>query len=1144
MHDNGKPYNRVRTTIILCVTVIAVVAAAVFAFISYKSRFYKINYHLNVPTSVALESNLNALGFENAKLVSYYSNDDSTSGIIPSSYVEVTCKKDEKYTHPGKALGSLGDSGRTIVAWSYRPDGGGKRLYSGVHFKNLFETGGETIDLYAVWTANGTAPRNGVEKTDADIVTAGGGLYNVKIDEETGEKTVPKSYSLDKYNVIYHLSESDDSIWADEKGKDLECSGLTEGYIYRFKTGVYRKGYNLVSWVDENGKKYIPGNRFCNLGKKNETVHLYAVWDRAVYEISYILDDDEKANNITEYSSPLSDSDSTIKLFPAEKDNYYFTGWYANESLTKRVGEVIGYEGSIKENSVNGTTDKEVTVQTIDISDSDFIYGNMALYPGFKNKQYTLNFDLEGENASWSDNPNASKYRSDVAFFGDNFTIYGDRDVERFDDLVLVGWSLEKQEPIVTAKETKEESEDTSKVEESEDEDNTEEASEGDEAEESESEKEDTPKDAVTPSVVPDYDLAAGSKITTSDLEKVLNRGLKHKEEITLYPVWMENLEPSQKDTFILDCSAQKRGASNQEKDNVLYVSVEASTPTKVTSSDDRFYLVAVNQLTNEVEYVLDSISQEKAVREGNIGKVTGIPATQGIARFELLLGADSTSGEPYHRYSIDLKDDNGADIKGPSDGINVTAAMLDYALAVKVEDNEDNPLKGYAVISNTEYVSSPEFIAHGHYFNAGRSKKGIQGTEKVFDYETGEYENPDYADVSHVFINLYASNIIRKDPVDCSEYENDPFKALEDGYNYEYNGKFYSFQGSPSGLASILNEKNVSLTVQVSLDYSSATENMINSKARKKGHELYSWENGSQESRECIEAMFCWLGENLSGVSNDRGYASNWILGNEVNSYNAYQYSGSMSRGEFFKSYTETFRSYYNAIKMYNADAKVYICADQGWNSTENGYAAKDFLDTCENLFMDIEKGTMDWNIAYHPYSYPLLSKSLWENTNISDDVDTTYITMYNLDVLTDYIKQNYYHAGATGELVTPKVIISELGWTYQNNAKNQAASLVYGYYISACNDLVVAYEPRSMYDAPQETANGLYFGMMNNSGTPRGSLKAYRECDQSIETPYYQVVDENNTGWTNLKGIAGHIPEGTSFEDVVLRNDNYVAP
>lgn len=1133
MHNNGKPYNRVRTTIILCVMSIAIVAAGVFALISYKSRFYTINYHLNVPTSVALESNLNELGFEKAKLVSYYSNDDSADDVIPSSYVEVTCKKDEKYTHPGKALGTLGDSARTIVAWSYRPDGGGKRFYSGVHFKNLFETGGETIDLYAVWTANGTAHRVGVEKEDAEIVTAGGGLYDVKINEETGEKTLPKSYTLNKYKVVYHLSESDDSIWADEKGKILECSGLNEGDVYRFKTGVYRRGYNLVAWEDSEGKRYIPGNRFCNLGKNNETVHLYAVWNRAVYEVTYILEDDENANNVTEFSSPLNEEESTLKLYPAEKDNYYFTGWYANEKLTKRVGEVIGFEGSIKENSVNGTEDEEVTFQTIDLTDTDFIYSNVVLFPGFKHKQYTLNFDIEGENASWSDNPNAKKLRSDVAFFGDVFSVYGDRDIERFDDYILVGWSFEKQEPLPIVNESEK---DEKKAEKSEDEETAEETEDSDSTNSVEAES--------IQNIVPEYDFAAGSKITTTDIEKVLHRGLKHKEELTLYPVWMQNLEPDQKDTFILDCSAQKIGNSVKETDNKIYVSVQASTPTKVTSLDDRFYLVAVNQLSNEVEYVVDSVSQEEAVREGNIGKVSGMPAEQGVARFELLLGSDLTSGEPYHRYTIDLKDEYGSDIKGPSDGTNITAVMLDYALAVKTEDNKEEPLKGYTVVSNTEYVASPEFIAHGHFFNEGRSKKGIQGTENVFDYDNFEYVNADYADVSHVFINLYASNIIAKAPVDCADYENDPIKALEDGYNYEYNGKFYSFQGSPAGLATILNEQNVSLTVQVSLDYSSSTESMINKKARSKGHELYSWENGSRESRETIEAMFCWLGENLSGVSNDRGYASNWILGNEVNSYNAYQYSGSMSRGEFFRSYTQTFRSYYNAIKMYNADAKVYICADQGWNSTENGYAAKDFLDTCANLFMDIEKGTMDWNIAYHPYSYPLTSKSLWENTNISDDIDTTYITMYNLDVLTDYIKQNYYHSGANGEMVTPKVIISELGWTYKDNAKNQAASLVYGYYISACNDLVVAYEPRSMYDAPQETANGLYFGLMNNSGTPRGSLKAYRECDQSIEEPYYQVVDPNHTGWTILKGIEGHIPEGMSFEDVVLRNDNYLAP
>ena len=585
MHANGRPYNKVRTTIVLCVLFLAFVATMIVTFIIYKSRFYTINYHLNVPTSAVVSSNLEGLGFEDAKLVSYVTSDGNSDGILPASYVSVSCLSDEVYVHPGKELGVLGDSGRTIVAWSYRPDGGGKRLYSGVRFSNLFESNERTIDLYAVWAAKGVPAPGKTDKFDPAVVTAEGQEY---VFEETkdGDIILPKANRVEGYKIVYHLDQADDSFFTGVKGKTLKQQNLNTGAIYRFRANAYRKGYYLTAWVDSEGNEYTPGNRFCDVAKKDETLDLYAKWARAEYTITYMLGNGEEANNVEAYSSPKKGESGILELNPAKKDDYYFTGWYTNEMLTRRVGDVIGFEGEVKEKSVGGTDDKEVSMQTIDITDTDFVYSDMVLYPGFKHKLVTLSFDLEDDLASWSDNPNAKKLRSDIGFFGDKLYIYGDKDVVRYDNLVLVGWSFKKQE-----------------------------IPEG-------FDSADSTEEEIESLLMPEFDFAAGSRITIDDIGEKLGKEVTHREEIVLYPVWMENLEPAEKDSYIVSCAANKFGNSVLETDNRIYVSVEASTPTIVNSVDNKFYLVAVNQVTNEVEYIVDCVDQDEAVRSGTEGKI------------------------------------------------------------------------------------------------------------------------------------------------------------------------------------------------------------------------------------------------------------------------------------------------------------------------------------------------------------------------------------------------------------------------------------------------------------------------------------------------------------------------------------------
>ncbi len=99
----------------------------------------------------------------------------------------------------------------------------------------------------------------------------------------------------------------------------------------------------------------------------------------------------------------------------------------------------------------------------------------------------------------------------------------------------------------------------------------------------------------------------------------------------------------------------------------------------------------------------------------------------------------------------------------------------------------------------------------------------------------------------------------------------------------YTYNGKTYYFN-SLNYYKSVVREcnaNNVSVTVQMLLNWPEGHEDLINEGARVPGKLFYSWNIYSNSAREKMEAMFCYLGMVFSQKD---CYVSNWILGNEVN--------------------------------------------------------------------------------------------------------------------------------------------------------------------------------------------------------------------------------------------------------------------
>ena len=399
-----------------------------------------------------------------------------------------------------------------------------------------------------------------------------------------------------------------------------------------------------------------------------------------------------------------------------------------------------------------------------------------------------------------------------------------------------------------------------------------------------------------------------------------------------------------------------------------------------------------------------------------------------------------------------------------------------------------------YSVISPKSYVSNPEKLSTNTaaYFVPG-TKKGIQATDinELTDTKS-----------KTVFFNLYISDLMRKD------------SGVE---TYKYNGKTYHFNGLYGYvyLVQQCNAKGIQVTARISIDRNASTQSFITGNSPYAETAYYGWNTDNSTTRQTMEAMFAYLGEKF-GKNNC--YISNWILGNEVNSASGYYYVGNVSFSKFISMYSEAFRCLYNAVKSSRGSSKVFICLDNCWNQKNAFticYSARSTLESFAAKISDMQKD-VNWNLAYHAYNQPLSDSQFWSGANASmftsDANTTTFITMRNIQTLTDYVKNRF---GSN-----TRIILSEQGFssTYGGQA-NQAAAIALAYYKAACNPMIDAFIIRSYKDEAHEVAQGLAMGLKDANGKKKTAYNVFKNMDSSNSLKYTEKVLKSQVGnWKSL--------------------------
>lgn len=316
----------------------------------------------------------------------------------------------------------------------------------------------------------------------------------------------------------------------------------------------------------------------------------------------------------------------------------------------------------------------------------------------------------------------------------------------------------------------------------------------------------------------------------------------------------------------------------------------------------------------------------------------------------------------------------------------------------------------------------------------------------------------------------------------------------------YIYNGKSYSFNLDAferwGSLFSQLQDAGINLSVEFLLPWVEGQTDLIYPAARSYSavHNYYAWNISTQEDKDRYAALFSCIAQMFDGT-NGMGHINNYLIGNEVNAYDQWHYTGSTSLQKNAELYADTFQVVYSAVMGKSEDTRVCICLEHSWNTGTAGrvHAGKDFLDTFADRLE--EYGSPNFTIGYHAYSEPLTDAAFWNNsaTRVKDSVNSPYITMKNIEQLTKYVKSKYG--------TKTRIMLTEQGFSShgENGQMKQAAAIAYAFYKAQFNDMIDCIIFRCQADTSGEIANdGLYMGLWTlGMGEPKVSHDVFQYMD-----------------------------------------------
>ena len=438
--------------------------------------------------------------------------------------------------------------------------------------------------------------------------------------------------------------------------------------------------------------------------------------------------------------------------------------------------------------------------------------------------------------------------------------------------------------------------------------------------------------------------------------------------------------------------------------------------------------------------------------------------------------GAAATDDGLYHLYAQDpvMAGVQGTEVaKAPAGatavftfplGNNTAASMLYKKFTVVGVSS--GALKD---LSNDMYILNPEAAATHTQARHDVGKKGLlPAAETIRDTKTLKAMG-----VHQISYNLPVGDMISGG-----------------GVNYTYNGKNYSFNAGIVGQYDVIVPAMNAAGIQVNLILLCGANSgiLIHPLSRGVGANYYMFNTVDQAGLEKLEAVAAFLGQRYSGTGH--GTVDNWIVGNEVNARNEWNYMDpAAGLAGFAKAYADELRVFYNGIKSQNANARIYAATDQEWQSDNPAlhYGSREFLTQLNAQIM--AEGNFDWSLASHPYNFPLYEpNSLTSKPQVTHTQASRYITMSNIDVLTDFMCQKQF-LNPAGQVRS--IVLSEVGFTSSaamgSNELLQAADVVYAINQANANQHIDGIIINRQRSDISEIAQGLDYGLIGANGVAK---------------------------------------------------------
>ena len=224
-------------------------------------------------------------------------------------------------------------------------------------------------------------------------------------------------------------------------------------------------------------------------------------------------------------------------------------------------------------------------------------------------------------------------------------------------------------------------------------------------------------------------------------------------------------------------------------------------------------------------------------------------------------------------------------------------------------------------------------------------------------------------------------------------------------------------------------------------------------------------------------------------------GNIAGMIVGNEANSPWIWANVGECEGHVFAEMYTSALRIAWQCASSVWKNIRIYASLDHCWaqpmeEDPRRYYPGRDLLAAIASYAA--REGEIPFHVACHPYCADPFRTDFREEEEVTDSIDTPFITMKNPEVLRDFLAQ----APMLTEGVSRRILLSEIGFhadfTDAGEAR-QAEVLAQAYARAMEIPEIDAFLYYSHEDNPDE--GGLNLGLRRVSGEQKPAWYAFRD-------------------------------------------------